>query len=278
MKQLKITPLVTQRDSRSLEIYLKEIDRIPMITVDEELRLAKLAALGCEKSVQKLITSNLRFVVSIAKRYKNKDVKLIDIINTGNIGLIEAVRKFDHTKGFKLISYAVWFIRKEIIAFLKGDADPIRKPANHCSAIQKLREFNEGEQWYEDSLTEEDIAKIIGVPVGELRIAKFANIQILEMDEPIGDDSELTMEVEGYFYADSEIMKEDHSKKIGIAVSQLKKQQQIALTKRYGLDGNAPCQLDDVGLAIGKTRERARQVVIQAENELRKKYSNLLLR
>lgn len=278
MKQLKITPLVTERDSKSLEIYLKEIDRIPMISIEEELRLAKLAAVGCEKSIELLVNANLRFVVSIAKRYKNKEVKLIDIINTGNIGLIEAVRKFDHTKGFKLISYAVWFIRKEIIAFLKGDADPIRKPSSHCSAIQKLRAFNEGEQWHEDSLTEEDIAKIIGVPVGELRIAKFANIQIVEMDAPFGDDDELTMEVEGYFYADDNITKEDHSKKINIAVSHLKEQQRIALTKRYGLDGNTPCQLDDVGLAIGKTRERARQVVIKAENELRKKYKHLLLR
>lgn len=277
MKQLKITPLVTQRDSRSLEVYLKEIDRIPMITVDEELRLAKLAAVGCEKSIEKLIRSNLRFVVSIAKRYKNKEIKLIDIINTGNIGLIEAVRKFDHTKGFKLISYAVWFIRKEIIAFLKGDGDFIRKPSSHCSAIQKLRAFNEGEYWYEDSLTEQDIADIIGVPIGELRIAKFADIKLVEMDAPLSDDSEITMEVEGYFYADSLVdVGDTRIKKIEAALCYLKPLQQIAIKKRYGLCGEVAGSLEDVGEAIGKTRERARQIVKEGEKVL-KEHKSLLL-
>lgn len=278
MKQIKITPLVTQRDSKSLESYLREISNIPMISIEQELQFARMAAMGCQKSIDALVRANLRFVVSIAKRYKNPSVHLIDIIQSGNIGLVKAVNEFDHTKGFKLISFAVWRIRSEIIEFLKGDASFVRKPANHSSALQKYRAFNEGEEWFEDSLTEEDIAAIVGVPVGELRIARFADVQVLELDAPIGEDDDMQMEVEGYFYADDKLMQEDRLKKINIAVSHLKKQQQIALTKRYGLDGHAPCQLDDVGLAIGKTRERARQVVKQGEDTLRKKYKSLLLR
>jgi DNA-directed RNA polymerase sigma subunit (sigma70/sigma32) len=127
-------------------------------------------------------------------------------------------------------------------------------------------------------MTEEDIAEMVGVPVGELRIARFADFQVVELDAPIGENDDMPMEVEGYFYADDKVMQEDQLKKINIAVSHLKKQQQIALTKRYGLDGHAPCQLDDVGLAIGKTRERARQVLKQGEAVLRKKYKSLLLR
>ena len=190
MRQLKITQSITnRRESHTLEKYFTEVSGVPMITPDEEVRLAKEIKKGNQDALDKLVRANLRFVVSVAKQYQNRSLPLNDLINEGNLGLIKAAKKFDETKGFKFISYAVWWIRQSIMQALAEQSRIVRLPMNKSGAINQIRRaYAELEQKYEREPTEEEIAKKLEMKPSEVRSTLGAEVKQMSMDAPFGED------------------------------------------------------------------------------------------
>ncbi|MEQ9231842.1 MAG: RNA polymerase sigma factor RpoD/SigA, partial [Cyclobacteriaceae bacterium] len=190
MRQLKITQSITnRRESHTLEKYFTEVSNVPMITPDEEVSLAKRIREGDELALEKLVKANLRFVVSVAKQYQNRSLPLNDLINEGNLGLIKAAKKFDETKGFKFISYAVWWIRQSIMQALAEQSRIVRLPMNKSGAINQIRRaYAELEQKYEREPTEEELADILEMKPSEVRNTLGAEVKQMSMDAPFGED------------------------------------------------------------------------------------------
>ena len=190
MRQLKITQSITnRRESHTLEKYFTEVSGVPMITPDEEVRLAKQIKKGNQDALDKLVRANLRFVVSVAKQYQNRSLPLNDLINEGNLGLIKAAKKFDETKGFKFISYAVWWIRQSIMQALAEQSRIVRLPMNKSGAINQIRRaYAELEQKLEREPTEEEIAKNLEMKPSEVRSTLGAEVKQMSMDAPFGED------------------------------------------------------------------------------------------
>ena len=190
MRQLKITQSITnRRESHTLEKYFTEVSNVPMITPDEEVTLAKRIREGDELALEKLVKANLRFVVSVAKQYQNRSLPLNDLINEGNLGLIKAAKKFDETKGFKFISYAVWWIRQSIMQALAEQSRIVRLPMNKSGAINQIRRaYAELEQQFEREPTEEELAEILDMKPSEVRNTLGAEVKQMSMDAPFGED------------------------------------------------------------------------------------------
>jgi RNA polymerase primary sigma factor len=264
----------TAVDEGSLDQYLREISQYPLITREEEVSLAKLIKTGCEESLDKLVRSNLRFVVSVAKKYQNQGVSLSDLINEGNLGLIRAAHKFDETKGIKFISYAVWWIRQAILQALAEQSRIVRVPLNRAGTLHRIGKRSSAlQQELGREPTVEEIAE--GMDISEEEVAKTLSISQshLSLDAPLtpGEDNKLLDYLPDTQNAgpDQETFERALTDSIEEVLSTLKEREAKILRLYFGLDGQEPMTLEEIGSMMGITRERVRQIKEKALARLR---------
>ena len=267
MRQLKIVKQVTNREVASLDKYLQEISREGMISAEEEVELAVRIKAGDQRALEKLTRANLRFVVSVAKQYQNQGMTLPDLINEGNVGLIKAAERFDETRGFKFISYAVWWIRQAILQALAEQARIVRLPLNKIGTINKLnRAFSELEQKHERPPSAEEFAEFMGVSVSDVKQSLQSNGRHVSMDAPLteGDESSSSLyDVLPNTYSetpDVDLVKESLRKDIERSLSTLTSREGEVVRLYFGLNGRYPLTLEEIGDKFDLTRERVRQI------------------
>mgnify|MGYP006266385073 FL=1 len=285
MRQLKITQSITnRRESHTLEKYFTEVSNVPMITPDEEVTLAKRIREGDELALEKLVKANLRFVVSVAKQYQNRSLPLNDLINEGNLGLIKAAKKFDETKGFKFISYAVWWIRQSIMQALAEQSRIVRLPMNKSGAINQIRRaYAELEQQFEREPTEEELAEILDMKPNEVRSTLGAEVKQMSMDAPFGEDESGSLldvlENDTTGPTDGELVFNDSLKVETLrALSTLTAREREVIMMSFGIGHDNPYTLEEIGDAMGLTRERVRQIREKALQKLREPSKNRRLK
>ncbi|MCP4460144.1 MAG: RNA polymerase sigma factor RpoD/SigA [Cytophagales bacterium] len=285
MRQLKITQSITnRRESHTLEKYFTEVSNVSMITPDEEVTLAKRIREGDQLALEKLVKSNLRFVVSVAKQYQNRSLPLNDLINEGNLGLIKAAKKFDETKGFKFISYAVWWIRQSIMQALAEQSRIVRLPMNKSGAINQIRRaYAELEQKYEREPTEEELADILEMKPQEVRNTLGAEVKQMSMDAPFGEDESGSLldvlENQTTGATDSSLVFNDSLKVETLrALSTLTAREREVIMMSFGIGHDNPFTLEEIGDAMGLTRERVRQIREKALQKLREPGKNRRLK
>ncbi len=282
MRQLKITKSITNRESQSLDKYLQEIGHEELISVDEEVELAQKIRNGDKKALEKLTKANLRFVVSVAKQYQNQGLSLPDLINEGNLGLIKAAKKFDETRGFKFISYAVWWIRQSILQALAEQSRLVRLPLNQVGSVNKVsRAFNKFEQENERRPSIEEIAAEIDLPQDKIAEAiKVGNRQI-SVDAPFSDsDDNSLLDIlpnTSIPNADKGLDIESLKEEVNRALSTLNERERDILKDFFGLNGTE-LTLEEIGQKYGLTRERVRQIKEKAIRRLRNSTQNKLLK
>lgn len=282
MRQLKITKSITNRESQSLDKYLQEIGHEELISVDEEVELAQKIRNGDKKALEKLTKANLRFVVSVAKQYQNQGLSLPDLINEGNLGLIKAAKKFDETRGFKFISYAVWWIRQSILQALAEQSRLVRLPLNQVGSVNKVsRAFNKFEQENERRPSIEEIAAEIDLPQDKIAEAiKVGNRQI-SVDAPFSDsDDNSLLDIlpnTSIPNADKVLDIESLKEEVNRALSTLNERERDILKDFFGLNGTE-LTLEEIGQKYGLTRERVRQIKEKAIRRLRNSTQNKLLK
>jgi RNA polymerase primary sigma factor len=282
MRQLKITKSITNRNSDSLEKYLHDIGKEELITPEEEVELAKRIKMGDQEALEKLTKANLRFVVSVAKQYQHQGLSLPDLINEGNLGLIKAAKKFDETKGFKFISYAVWWIRQCILQALAEQSRIVRLPLNKIGALNKInRAFSQLEQEHEREPSPEEVAAILELP--EVKVAgtlEFSG-RHLSVDAPFQDGEENSLldvlPSHDTPSTDSKLIEESLAKEIERTLSTLPEKESSVIRAFYGI-GTKPMSLEEIGQTIGISRERTRQIKEKAIKHLRQKSKNKLLK
>lgn len=266
MRQLKITKQVTNRDTVSFEKYLSEISGKELISPDEEIELARRIKKGDKKALDKLVTANLRFVVSVAKQYQNQGLTLQDLVNEGNVGLIKAAERFDETRGFKFISYAVWWIRQSILHAIAVQGRMVRLPLNKIGALNKINNvIVEFEQKYHREPTSEELSKELDVKVDELKEIMKNNSRCLSMDAPISNDDEDhnlydIIGIKDNALPDESLMKDSLVKEINDTLKVLNDRQKQIIKYFYGLDGEHPLTLEEIAEKFQLTRERVRQL------------------
>lgn len=265
MRQLKIIKQVTNRDIPSLEKYLHEIAKVELITAEEEVELANKIKVGDSIAFNKLIKSNLRFVVSVAKQYQNQGISLPDLINEGNVGLIKAGQRFDETRGFKFISYAVWWIRQSILQALAEQSRIVRLPLNKIGSINKVnRAFAELEQRFERDPTLQELSQVLDLAPDDIKEALKGSSKHISMDAPISDEEDgnlydVMMNIE-IPTPDKTLLKESLRDEIERILSTLSHREANIIRLYYGLNGNRPHTLEEIGENINLTRERVRQI------------------
>jgi len=265
MRQLKITQQITKRESRSLEKYLQEVSREGMITADEEVELAQRIKEGDEVALDKLVRSNLRFVISVAKQYQNTGLTLEDLINEGNLGLIEAAKRYDHTKGFKFISYAVWWIRQSILKAAADNSRTIRLPHNRLGEIQKInRASSEFEQTMEREPTDAELSEILDMDIEKIQNSRKMSKKQSSLDAPMANDdnNSLVSVIESQDSpAPSDLLiHESLSTDIERTLQFLKGMEAEVIRLFYGLSDRKEMTLEEIGNHFGLTRERIRQI------------------
>lgn len=282
MRQLKIIKSFTNRESDSLDKYLQDIGHEEMLTLDEEVELAQRIREGDSKALEKLTRANLRFVVSVAKQYQNQGLSLPDLINEGNIGLIKAARKFDETRGFKFISYAVWWIRQSILQAIAEQGRPVRLPLNQVSSVNKINKaLNKFEQENERRPSVEEIASSTDLPQEKIEEAIKANTKQVSMDAPFKDGEESNLADVLYSEdspsTDAELLKQSLREEMAMALSVLNERERNVITAFYGI-GQAEMTMDEIGKKFGLTRERVRQIRERALRRLRQQTQNKMLK
>ena len=277
MRQLKITQSITnRRESHTLEKYFTEVSNVSMITPDEEVNLSQSIREGYQLALEKLLKSNLRFVVSLAKQYQNRSLPLNDLINEGNLGLIKAAKKFDETKGFKFISYAVWWIRQSIMQALAEQSRIVRLPMNKSGAINQIRRaYAELEQKYEREPTEEELADILDMKPNEIRNTLGAEVKQTSMDAPFGEEESGSLldvlENQTTGPTDGQLVFNDSLKVETLrALSTLTAREREVIMMSFGIALDNPFTLEEIGAAMGLTRERVRQIENKAFEKLQK--------
>lgn len=276
MKQLKITTKITSRDSFSIDKYLTEISKLPMLTEEEEVQVAKRIREGDTEAMEKLIQSNLRFVVSVAKQYQNQGLALNDLINEGNIGLIKAASKFDETKGFKFISYAVWWIRQSILQALIEQPRVVRLPMNKATIYNKIqRAIVDFEQKNQREPSNDELAEILEMKPDELAILRATLTFHLSVDTPVGDDDDTTsldlMTDNSMATPDSQLIDESLHDELEHALQSLSEREVEIVKYYFGLnDFNQSYSLDEIGIKMNLTRERVRQLKDKAIRKMRR--------
>jgi RNA polymerase primary sigma factor len=283
MRQLKITKQVTKRDTKSLEKYLQEIAKEPLITADEEVELAQRIKQGDEAALNELVKANLRFVVSVAKQYQNQGLSLIDLINEGNIGLVKSAKRFDETRGFKFISYAVWWIRQSILQALAEQARTIRLPLNKIGTISKINKAaSRLEQEYERLPNAEEIAKLTDMPVSKVKEAVKANSRSLSMDAPFkeGESSNMydVLSSKDAAKPDDGLLQDSLKTDVARVLETLPHKEAWVLKMYFGIDQRRSFSLSEIGERLHLTRERVRQVKDKAIKRLRLKERNQTLK
>ncbi|HOB27129.1 MAG TPA: RNA polymerase sigma factor RpoD/SigA [Bacteroidales bacterium] len=274
MRQLKITRSITNRDYTSLDDYLQEIGREELITPDEEVKLAQRIKQGDEAARNKLVKANLRFVVSVAKQYQNQGLSLQDLINEGNIGLIKAAERFDETRGFKFISYAVWWIRQSILQAIAEQSRIVRLPLNQIGSINKIsKETARLEQELERMPSVEEIADLVEIP--ENKVAESIRIsgKHISVDAPVSPDEDATM-LDLFIPSDTPstdqaLIQESLAKEIQRALSSLTKKERDIINMYYGIGYTHPYSLDEIAEKYKLTRERVRQIKEKAIKRLK---------
>lgn len=274
MRQLKIAKQLTNREITSLDKYLQEIGRLEMISPEEEVQLTQKIKQGDQKALDKLTKANLRFVVSVAKQYQNQGMSLPDLINEGNVGLIKAAQRFDETRGFKFISYAVWWIRQSILQALAEQSRIVRLPLNKIGSLNKInKEFARLEQENERTPNYEEVAEKLNLPDQEVKDSIRNSGKHASLDAPIDNDGENTMydfmKSDDIATPESELMYESLKTEINRAVSTLSQKEQDIVKMFFGLDGYTPMTLDEIGEKFDLTRERVRQIKEKAIRRLK---------
>lgn len=273
MRQLKITKSITNRESASLDKYLQEIAKYDLISVEEEVELAQRIRQGDKVAEEKLIRANLRFVVSVAKQYQNQGLSLPDLINEGNLGLIKAAKKFDETRGFKFISYAVWWIRQSIMQAVNEQSRIVRLPLNQVSTLSKYKKaIAEFEQEYERQPTPEELAEILDLPLEKVMETIKVSNKNISVDAPFqeGEDGSLLDVLENHDSprVDKGLISESLSTEINRAFATLSEREREILRYSFGI-GTQELTLEEIGAKFGLTRERVRQIKEKAIKKLR---------
>ena len=275
MRQLKISKSITNRESQSLEKYLQEIGKVDLITPEEEVKLAVLIKQGDQKALDRLTKANLRFVVSVAKQYQNQGLTLPDLINEGNLGLIKAAQRFDETRGFKFISYGVWWIRQSILQALAEQARIVRLPLNKVGLTNRIsRAYSQLEQEFEREPTHEELAFHLELDTEEVAATLSVATRHLSMDSPLSDGEESTLiDVLRNPNADSSDLKiefkESLKTEIDRSLSALTERQKDVIRYFFGIGIDHPMSLEDIGDHFHLTRERVRQIIDKALIKLR---------
>ncbi|PZD78657.1 RNA polymerase sigma factor RpoD/SigA [Mesonia sp. K7] len=283
MRQLKITKQVTNRESVSLDKYLHDIGKVDLITAEEEVELAQRIKAGDQQALNRLTTANLRFVVSVAKQYQNQGLTLPDLINEGNVGLVKAAKRFDETRGFKFISYAVWWIRQSILQALAEQSRIVRLPLNKIGSINKInRAYAALEQTYQRPPTAEEIAKEIDVAVSVVTQSLKNSGKHLSMDAPLveGENSNLydVLNPGDGDHPDEKLIHDSLSIEIERALKHLSTREADVIKLFYGLDNNRPMSLEEIGELFELTRERVRQIREKGIRKLKRSSNNIVLR
>ncbi|HEY8658738.1 MAG TPA: RNA polymerase sigma factor RpoD/SigA [Hanamia sp.] len=275
MRQLKISKSITNRESESLEKYLQEIGKVDLITPEEEVKLAILIKQGDQKALDKLTKANLRFVVSVAKQYQNQGLTLPDLINEGNLGLIKAAQRFDETRGFKFISYGVWWIRQSIMQALAEQSRIVRLPLNKVGLTNRIsRAYQHLEQEFERAPTTDELATYLDVDIDEVSATMSVAARHVSMDSPLSDGEENTlmdvMANGNAESADKQIMFNDSLRQeIQRSLSVLTPRQKEVICYFYGIGISEAISLEDIGARYNLTRERVRQIKDKALTKLR---------
>jgi RNA polymerase primary sigma factor len=283
MRQLKISKQVTNRETPSLDKYLHEIGKVRLLSGEEEVLLAKKIKNGDEKALELLINANLRFVVSVAKQYQNQGLSLPDLINEGNLGLIKAAQRFDETRGFKFISYAVWWIRQSILQSLAEQARIVRLPLNKIGSINKVNNtFARLEQDFHREPTADEIAEILDIAPKEVREALKVSSRHVSMDAPLKKDEDNTLydvllsnEDDS---PDSTLLGESLKREIERSLNTLSPREADIVRLYYGLSGEPPYSLEEIGKYFSLTRERVRQIKEKAIKRLKHSFRSKLLK
>ena len=280
MRQLKITKSITNRESQSLDKYLQEIGREELVSVEEEVELAQRIRNGDRRALDKLTRANLRFVVSVAKQYQNQGLSLPDLINEGNLGLIKAAKKFDETRGFKFISYAVWWIRQSILQALAEQSRIVRLPLNQVGSLNKIsKALSKFEQENERRPSPEELAKQLDIPVDKISDTLKVSGRHFSVDAPFveGEDNSLldVLTNDDSPMADSSLNRESLSKEVERALNQLSEREREILKMFFGI-GCQEMTLEEIGAKFDLTRERVRQIKEKAIRKLKGPKSKLL--
>ena len=282
MRQLKITKSITNRESESLEKYLQEIGREELLSSDEEVELAQRIRKGDRKALDRLTKANLRFVVSVAKQYQNQGMSLPDLINEGNLGLIKAAEKFDETRGFKFISYAVWWIRQSILQAIAEQSRIVRLPLNQVGSVNKInRMLNKFEQENERRPSVDEIAEQTDLPQEKVDEAMLVNTRHVSVDAPFidGEDNSLldVLVNDDAPMADRQLVVESLRSEISNVLKTLNERERCVIKAFYGI-GEPEMTLEEIGNKYGLTRERVRQIKEKAIRRLRNNTKNQMLK
>ena len=274
MRQLKISKQITNRESQSLDKYLQEIGKVDLLTPDEEVGLAQRIREGDQQALEKLTKANLRFVVSVAKQYQNQGLSLGDLINEGNLGLIKAAQRFDETRGFKFISYAVWWIRQSILQALAEQSRIVRLPLNRVGSLNKIsKTFSELEQKYEREPSPDELAEVLDVATAEVVDTMKISGRHISMDAPFvqGEENSLldVLENENDDTPDHELLNDSLRKEVQRALSTLTQRESDVIALYFGLNGEHAMTLEEIGEKFNLTRERVRQIKEKAIRRLR---------
>ena len=280
MRQLKIATQITNRDSQAVEKYLQEISKISMITPEEETTLAQKIHMGDQRALEKLVKSNLSFVVSVAKQYQHQGLSLSDLINEGNLGLIKAAQRFDETKGFKFISYAVWWIRQSILQALAEQGRLVRLPQNKIGTYNKANKaFIAFEQENEREPSTEELAGILDMSETEVTNIFTSNTRHTSLDAPVHEAEDVAMGdlLEGSSDTDDDVMKDSLRNEIRRILKSLSVREAEILSAYFGLEGDQGPSIEEIGDKYDLTKERIRQIKERAIKRLQKaRYSNAL--
>jgi RNA polymerase primary sigma factor len=275
MRQLKITKSITNRESQSLEKYLQEIGKVDLITPEEEVKLARLIKQGDQKALDRLTKANLRFVVSVAKQYQNQGLSLPDLINEGNLGLIKAAQRFDETRGFKFISYAVWWIRQSILQALAEQSRIVRLPLNKVGLTNRIQKaYSQLEQEFEREPSAEELATMLEIDIEEVSATLGISARHVSVDTPLaeGEDNTLldVLENPNAVKTDNEL---DHTESLKVEIERslktLTERQKEVICYFFGIGVDHPMSLEDIGEKFSLTRERVRQIKDKAITKLR---------
>ncbi len=274
MRQLKITKQVTNRETASLDKYLQEIGRVNLITADEEVLLAQKIKQGDKLALEKLTNANLRFVVSVSKQYQNQGLTLPDLINEGNLGLIKAAQRFDETRGFKFISYAVWWIRQSILQALAEQSRIVRLPLNKIGSINKINKAHAKlEQKFEREPNPEEIADLLEITEREIKESMKNAGRHISMDAPLIQDEDNNLydvlKMDESKTPETELLYESLRKEIERAISTLTTREADVIRLYFGLNGTHPMTLEEIGEKFDLTRERVRQIKEKAIRRLK---------
>lgn len=284
MRQLKIVKQVTNRETASLDKYLQEIGKVDLITAEQEVDLARRIKEGDQAALEKLVKANLRFVVSVSKQYQNQGLTLPDLINEGNLGLIKAAQRFDETRGFKFISYAVWWIRQSILQALAEQARIVRLPLNKIGSINKVNKaFSKLEQEYERMPSAEELAEMADMSVEDVRQSLRNSGRHVSMDAPLKEDDDSSnmhdlMVSDDESGPEKELINESLRKEIERSLHTLTIREADVIRSYFGLNNKHPLTLEEIGEKFGLTRERVRQIKEKAIRRLKHTSRSKLLK